>query len=60
MSGGIWTVLELLSLTAEGVAAHAAAHDTAVENAGKLGSKLEDWWNNSYLYQLSLSFAGVP
>ncbi len=45
--------LELLSLTAEGVAAHAAAHDRAVENAGKLGSKLEDWWNNSYLYQLS-------
>ena len=31
--------LELLSLTAEGVAAHAAAHDRAVENAGKLGSK---------------------
>lgn len=44
--------LELLSLTIEGVAAHAAVHITP-EEAKALGEKLEKVWNEDYLYQLS-------
>jgi len=44
--------LELLSLTIDGVAAHAASRVT-IEEARQLYNKIEDLWNHSYLYQLS-------
>ncbi|MCH1980980.1 GntR family transcriptional regulator [Ruminococcus sp. OA3] len=44
--------LQMLSLTIEGVAAHAAAQVTA-EEACSLCDSLEDVWNHAYLYQLS-------
>lgn len=44
--------LELLSLTIEGVAAHAASH-VSTEEAVKLNDEIENLWNCEYLYQLS-------
>ncbi len=44
--------LELLSLTVEGVAAHAAAR-AAVGEARRLRGQMEDLWDHSYCYQLS-------
>lgn len=44
--------LELLSLTIDGVAAHAAAN-TGAEQARQLQDKMEDLWRRSYIYQLS-------
>lgn len=44
--------LELLSLTIDGVAAHAASRATA-EEARQLRGRIEDLWEHSYLYQLS-------
>lgn len=44
--------LQLLSLTIEGVAAHAAVDVTQIQ-AYELRDKIEKLWNDSYLYQLS-------
>lgn len=44
--------LELLSLTIENVAAHAAEHVTA-EEADALKAEMEKLWDHAYLYQLS-------